>query len=130
MPTVRLLRKASLGLAGTYRNAHHHAKKLLPIIDALVKELPNTSYKEWGQAHNVHTITTVDGRQFIFRPYTTGNQGYTGISLSLKLSRAKSSEIFLFSTTEDETEIKGFVQAVKALSIPKPQINENPSLPV
>lgn len=121
---IKLLRKDSLGVDGTYRNAKHHAQNLIPIIDALVKELPMMNFKEWGQAHNVHTVTTWDNRKFIFRPYSDEG-GYAGITLSVKTSRSKESEVFLFKTTPDENQINNFIWHVKALGRKNPNYTPN-----
>jgi hypothetical protein len=124
MPAVKLLRSNSLGIKGTYRNANHHAQKLVPLIDALVEALPGTKYKTWIQAHNVHILETVDGRKFVLRPYTREDEGYVGLTISTKISRSKDSEVYLFSV-EHDTDPTVFVKRVKALAKPNPAANCN-----
>lgn len=125
MPVIKLLRKSSFGIDGTYKNAHHHAQKLLPLIDALVKVIPESKYQTWIQAHNVHILETVDGRKFILRPYSDETR-YVGMTVSTKGSRLKSSEVFLFSVRYDEN-YEFFIKAVLDLANVNPSNGKNHS---
>lgn len=101
---IKLLRKNSEGIAGTYRNARHHAKPAVPLIQKL-EETFQTQLKPydfiWEQGHNVHVITTGDNRKLVFRPFhQPGN--IWGIDVLLKNSRT--SEVRLM-TVRNETDI-------------------------
>lgn len=83
---ISFVRSNSLGFAGTYRNALHHATALLPIIDRMVNDVQNWGFSEWVQGHNTHIFITKDDRKVILRPITDST-GYIGISIELSKTR-------------------------------------------
>ncbi len=84
---VSILRAGGLGIDGTYRNANHHAEKVLPFLDMFKAAIPDLGFADWFQGHNVHELVTLDNRKFTLRAYTRQNE-YKGIRLSLRLSRS------------------------------------------
>jgi len=84
---ISFVRSNSLGFAGTYRNALHHAKSLLPIIDRMVQDVQNWGFVEWVQGHNTHIFITKDDRKVILRPINDGTGKYVGISIELSKTR-------------------------------------------
>ena len=101
---IRIGRKGSLGLDGTIRNAKHHAQPTLPLIKALVALLPQAGFKDWVQYNNVHTLVTVDDRQFNCRPlvYDLPNGERTwGIRVSCRVSRSQEITLFDVKTIDD-----------------------------
>ena len=98
-----MLQKRSLGIQGTYANARHHAKKLVPLlcqIQAMLEDPENGLPEdlEWVQGHNVHLLKH-RGRTFVLRPYHDGTD-YTGLSLGLRVSR--SVEVTLATVVHNE----------------------------
>lgn len=94
-----MMRRGSIGLAGTYQNIEHHAKRLKPLVDVLAATMPALPFEEWRQGHNVHLLITKDRRQFVLRPFSQARQGYVGISLYARFS--KSTEMLLFTLYHD-----------------------------
>lgn len=86
---VSLLRANSVGVDGTYKNAHHHAKALIALLDFLKFHISNqTAYEKWVQGSNVHLLVTPDGRTFVLRPVHEPG-GYVGIRFFLRISRSQ-----------------------------------------
>lgn len=116
---VRLLRKDSKGIIGTYENANHHAQLLLPFINELKRTIMKLGFKEWIQGHNVHEFITTDGRKFTLRGIVAKNEDdvdeYVGIRLSSRVSR--SLEIRLFDAN-CETSIKILKNMMEYLATP------------
>lgn len=95
---VVLIRRDSLGVAGTVANAKHHAEAILPYIYALKPIVPRLGFKLWKQGHNVHEFVTIDGRRFTLRAFIDNeNTAYIGIRFSLRLDR--SNEVRLIDIT-------------------------------
>lgn len=84
---VEFIRKGSVGIEGTYANADHHAKMLLPLIDYLVDKIDSWGFAKWRQGHNMHVLVTHDGRKFTLRP--VHNDGYFGVKVSAFHSRGR-----------------------------------------
>lgn len=117
MTKVKLIRKDSLGIEGTVRNAKHHALKILPFIESMQGSVPHLGFKEWKQGHNVHQFTTLDGRSFTLRPVWTDEDSYVGIKLSARLSRSK--EIPLLAIC-DVAEVPNLLNTMRAMAVPVP----------
>lgn len=85
---VRLLRKGSQGIKGTYANIDHHAQSLKPLVQFLESEIKYCGFKEWAQGHNVHLFVTHDERRFTMRGVKgEAGEGYIGITLYCRQSR-------------------------------------------
>lgn len=108
------LRKGGLGIAGTYRNADHHANAVIPFLKVLEVVLPTIGFKEWHQGHNVHEFVTLDDRKFTLRAYTRDRE-YRGIRLSLRISR--SCEILLMDA-ETQEQLDVLISSLRKLSRP------------
>lgn len=85
---VEVIRSGSLGIAGTLKNADHHAKTLLPLLHYLAPKIPTLPLERWLQGHNVHVLATKDSRRFTLRPFAKKGEGYLGVRLSLRVSRS------------------------------------------
>lgn len=103
---IKLLRKGSVGIIGTYRNAEHHAKNCLPLIKILEAIITSYAHDEdyesfkWEQGNNIHIITrNLDGAQLAFRPYS--DHETWGIDVLAKFAR--SDEMRLVTITNPET---------------------------
>lgn len=94
MTLVKKLRKTSSGIQGTFANADHHAKRLLPLVKQLGAAAKDWGFAEWKQGHNVHIFTSDDGRSFVMRPWRDETNEYAGIQVFARISR--STEIPLF----------------------------------
>lgn len=96
MQTV-LLRSNSRGIHGTYENAKHHAKSLIPMIRTLVDAVQGDGVfvarvEQWRQAHNIHIFATRNGKYFVFRPIWLKGEGYVGIYVNRYMGRGKEEE--------------------------------------
>lgn len=111
---IKLLRKGSRGIEGTYENADHHAKKILPIIEAMEGALKHLGFKEIKHGHNVHELVTETDQRYTLRPVyrtiegTEDGRDYFGVRLSLRLSRSE--EIHLL-------DIKGVLEVPQLLMV-------------
>ena len=111
---IHLLRRDGRGLEGTYANAHHHAQRIIPLVDALKPYGDQMGFADWYQGHNVHKFVTVDGRSFTLRPFINSGE-YRGVRLCARLSR--SFETFLMDITQlCETSV--LVDTMKKLAEP------------
>lgn len=109
---VSLLRKTSLGIKGSVRNAKHHAEAILPFIAAMRNALPLIGFAEWSQGNNVHEFRTQDGRRFTLRAFTKDG-AYLGVRLALRASR--SSEHRLMDIT-DVSEVPAMLNMMSLLA--------------
>lgn len=106
------LRKNSPGIDGTYKNAEHHAKHLIPIIDAIINSISITKFKEWQQGSNVHVFICDDGRKFTLRNiYKDGNS--IGIKLSYKASRSLELPLISISSVH---EVPGLIKTMSLIA--------------
>jgi hypothetical protein len=121
------IRKTSKGIIGTYANAEHHAKELVPMIHFFETQLMR--YKKsgasridvWKQGHNVHEIGMQDGRKFVFRPIWKKGQGYVGISFGLKITRGVDYPLFnMFYDLRNNVQWQLAIDVVKAAAKRKP----------
>jgi len=100
---IRLIRKGSKGLDGTYQNANHHAQPTLPLIDVFVrgiKEELDEVVKIWHQGHNIHVLESKDGRKIALRPFRN-REGDWGIEMLVKISRSQEFPLFQILTQRD-----------------------------
>jgi hypothetical protein len=112
---VKLLRKNGRGIAGTYENARCHANPMLPFIEALEEEMSKMEYATWTQGHNVHILTTEDGRKFVFRARRLMGEPYSGVYVSLRISRTL--EYPILEITE-VAQVPDLVSAMKTIAKP------------
>lgn len=93
---IKPVRKGSLMIEGTYRNADHHAQPCTPMIQFLevaFKTVLKDDIKLWRQGHNVHFLESVHhDRVLMFRPFHTKDEW--GIEVSLSMSRTLSVPLF------------------------------------
>lgn len=93
---IKPVRKGSLMIKGTYRNADHHAKPCLPMIEFLetaFKTVLIDDIKVWRQGHNVHFLESKHhDRVLMFRPFHREDEW--GIEVSLSVSRSVSFPLF------------------------------------
>jgi hypothetical protein len=115
---INLLRKGSLGIKGTERNADHHAKAVIPYIEVLKAAVPHMGFKEWKQGHNVHVLITRDDRVFVLRPIWEDGLGYTGVKLLARVSRTH--EIPLIGVTRI-SRLAHLVGAMEMIAKPVPK---------
>jgi hypothetical protein len=98
---VSMLRAGSKGLAGTYMNVEHHAKRAGPYVDgvaALIEANKDRIY-EWRQGHNIHVIVGKNGRQLALRPYAPiPEAGVIGIEASIRISRSQEIPVMAISS--------------------------------
>jgi len=116
---VSLLRKGSLGVEGTERNAKHHAKKILPFIAGLKPWMRNLGFAEWVQGHNVHKLITKDGRVFVLRPIWTEEDGYCGVKVLAAVSRREEIPLIALMDSSEE-KLDEFTNALELLAKPVP----------
>lgn len=98
--TIKKLRTSSAGLEGTYKNADHHAKPAIPLIDSLVNIINGLGKEhdfEWKQGNNVHILTAPDGRAITMRPFISAD-GEWGIDVLVRVSNKI--EVRLFAITQ------------------------------
>lgn len=114
---VKLIRKDSQGLKGTYANIDHHAQKVKLLVQALEPYGKHLGFKIWNQGHNVHEFTTHDNTSYTLRPVYDNEEGrdYIGLRLSLRVSR--SVEYRLTDVTE-LSDIPRLVEMMRLLAIP------------
>lgn len=86
---IKKLRSTSRGIDGTYANANHHAKAIIPFITVLEAAVQNMMFKLWIQGHNVHQFVTEDGRKFELVPIVKQGESYVGLQLRLYKSRSQ-----------------------------------------
>lgn len=81
---VRLGRSDSKGIEGTYRNAEHHARPAIPLIQAVESVIEGFSRIKfgWVQYHNTHLLITA-GRTISLRPFTD-SIGTWGIEVGIR----------------------------------------------
>lgn len=84
---VKLLRKDSKGVEGSYDNADHHAKPILPFIDAMKDKVHQLGFAEWRQGNSVHEFRTLDDVRYTLRAFCRDGE-YVGVRLSLRISRS------------------------------------------
>lgn len=98
-----MLRKGSIGLAGTLQNAECHAKDVVELVKDLAARVDKLDVKLWRQGHNMHILVTNDDRMFVFRPLNNlesgCNGGNYGIQFSSKINNKKSTEVPLLDIT-------------------------------
>lgn len=97
---IQPMRRTASGIQGTYANANHHAKVLIPLVNTLVRKIQTTGTDTWIQGHNIHVLVSKDGRRLVLRPLARKDKGYIGITVGLKLSR--SHEVHLASIYAEE----------------------------
>ena len=64
---ISLIRSDSGGVEGTFRNARHHARALLRLLDYVVPKAETMGFAGWVQGNNVHLLVTRDGRRLVIR---------------------------------------------------------------
>lgn len=97
---IKLLRKGSKGIVGTYANAKHHARPCLPMVKFLEKTIKKLGAKEWIQGHNVHKLIFENGVTLVFRPLLTNDHEW-GIRINL-LSVGSKVENFLIDMLDEK----------------------------
>lgn len=112
---ITKLRSTSRGIDGTYVNANHHAKAILPFIKTLEAAVPTMNFKKWIQGHNVHQLLTNDGRKFELVPVVRGEESYVGVQLRLHKSR---SQRFAIANCTNVNELPSFIMMLNELSKP------------
>ena len=96
-----MLRKGSRGLAGSFKNAEHHAQAAVPLMHAMLGVINSLSpyIKSWGQGHNIHVLESHDGRKIALRPFYSnddvGNEKW-GIEIRIQVSRTVEIPIMTF----------------------------------
>ncbi len=126
--SIRIGRRGSSGIEGTFRNAEHHAKPVIPLVKALIALLPDAGFKDWIQYNNVHTLVTQDGREFNCRPlvyeFELGKEdtreptqyGKTwGLRVSCKVSRTEEIALFDIKDMSDVTKAFQFFKQTNSL---------------
>lgn len=105
MTKVSLLRKNGKGIAGTIANAQHHAKHILPFIEAMQGAVKHLGFRDWEQANNIHKFTAAHGARYTLRPIVQEQDStkpfYCGIRLSLYLSRGKEIRLLEIDSVAD-----------------------------
>lgn len=118
-PTVvKLIRKDSKGIQGTYANINCHAQKVESLVKALEPHGPHFGFKEWRQGHNVHEFTTHSGMSYTLRPIYTDHEGgrdYIGLRLSLRSSRSVEHRLTDVTSLSD---IPRLVEMLRLLAMP------------
>ena len=113
---IKLIRTTSKGIAGTHANANHHAQELLPFIKLLEAATPKLGFALWKQGHNIHEFVTAEGRTYTLRPIgnSDGDKwAYTGIRLSLRVSRSEEHPLFDATNVQDT---KRMIEMLKMLA--------------
>jgi len=102
---VSLIRKGGKGIKGTEANADHHAKYILPFIEAMKGAVVHLGFQEWKQGHNVHEFYTHHGARYTLRPICQDDDPtkpfYCGIRLSLRLSRSEEHRLLEIDSVND-----------------------------
>jgi hypothetical protein len=110
---TRLIRKGSLGIAGTLKNAEHHAQPAIPLVKAMIDEIHDLTdlIKVWHQGHNIHVIESHDGRKIAFRPYRDV-EGEWGIEILIKMSRQLEYPLFQIKCLRDVFTASSMIQNI------------------
>lgn len=102
MITIKLLRKGSLGLEGTIKNAKHHAKPCIPLINGITSAILGFGEEynfTWVQGNNVHLITRANGDSLVFRPFS--DQEDWGIDVLSRFSRTNEMRLFTITSVHE-----------------------------
>ena len=108
------IRKGSRGIEGTYANAEHHARDVLPLIRILHTAVVNYGtlrmIEIWEQGHNVHIITRDDGLRLYFRPHRRKHvDGVSGIEVGIKHSRSVEIPLVIIEIAEQAYAFAAFL---------------------
>ena len=112
---IRPVRKGTKGLQGTIVRSRHHAKMMLPFIEAMKGAVKHLGFDEWIEGETVHEFRTTDGRRFTLRGLRAPGGPYIAIQVSLRLSR--SNEIPLF-TVQSVAEVPNFLTVLRMFATP------------
>lgn len=116
---VSLIRKDSKGIKGTVENAEHHAKYILPFIEAMRGAVVHLGFEEWLQGHNVHEFRTKHGARYTLRPIVQEvdptKPYYCGIRLSLRLSRSEEHRLLEIVSVAD---VPRLLDVMRLLALP------------
>jgi len=97
---VKLLRKDSKGIEGSYDNADHHAKAILPFIDAMKDKMTALGFTLWKTGNNVHEFHTADGNRYTLRAFRRDGE-YVGVRLALRISRSAEYRLIDIDTVDE-----------------------------
>lgn len=117
---IKMIRKGSRGLEGTYENIEHHAKKVEPLVKALEPHIQHLGFGAWYQGHNVHELVTKKGVSYTLRPIFVRGEGidgrdYTGIRLSLRISRSLE---YRLTDIDDLADVPRLIEMLRLLAKP------------
>jgi hypothetical protein len=119
MTKVSLIRKDSKGIKGTVDNADHHAKYILPFIEAMRGAVLHIGFKEWKQGHNVHEFHTHHGMRYTLRPIVQDDDPtkphYCGIRLSVRMSRSEEIRLLEIDSVAD---VPRLLDTMRLLAMP------------
>lgn len=119
MTKVSLIRKDSKGIKGTVDNADHHAKYILPFIEAMRGAVLHLGFTEWRQGHNVHQFFTSHGSVYSLRPIVQTDDPtkpyYCGIRLSVRMSRSEEIRLLEIDSVAD---VPRLLDTMRLLAIP------------
>lgn len=109
---VKLLRRGSKGLEGTYQNIEHHAIGAFPVVKVLVEIIKANQFliEKWTQGHNTHLITSKDNRTLVFTPFKDGDDSYSGVEVRLYVSRTKRVRLFVIDSVQKAYEFDKFLR--------------------
>jgi hypothetical protein len=107
---LRLIRRDSKGITGTYENVRHHAAALIPYVQFLEVVREDLSIAWWGEAHNVHVFQTTDGRHYKFRPLHTVD--YVGIELCQTLNNGIEIPVFQITDMTDAPVLLAYLHLI------------------
>jgi hypothetical protein len=111
---VKPIRKGSKGLKGTIIRSRHHAKMMLPFIDAMRGAVKHLGFAEWLEGETVHEFRTHDDRRYTLRGLRVDGK-YIAIQLAARLSR--SNEIPLL-TVQSVSEAPSLLTVLSMLAKP------------
>lgn len=119
MTEVTLLRKGGKGIKGTVANADHHAKYILPFIEAMQGAVKHLGFKQWKQGANIHEFITHHGARYTLRPICQEEDKtkpfYCGIRLSLRLSRSEEHRLLEIDSV---TDVPRLLDVMRLLALP------------
>jgi hypothetical protein len=112
---VKLLRRGSKGLEGTYQNIEHHAIGAFPVVKVLVEIIKANQFliEKWTQGHNTHLITSKDNRTLVFTPFKDDlnpHNPYSGVEVRLYVSRTQRVRLFVIDSVQKAYEFDKFLR--------------------
>lgn len=112
---IRPIRKGSKGLTGTIARSRHHAKMMLPFIEAMRGAVKHLGFAEWLEGETVHELRTTDDRRYTLRGVQLPGGGYIAIRLAVRLSRSQEIPLLTVQTVD---QVPNLLTVLRMLATP------------